>query len=201
MQITPLAAVPTMGALLGVKGSSRVVEMINSKLGATCFGSEHDPFKNHYSFFMKEIVAPIRQISEQLYHTHKKIISNDQVVLLDSVESLKTIPPCMKLPLLTGPLWDYLVKGRIDGWGFDPNNLMDSKVMFDRLFRANGIKDITVDELRKNGGMVQFVNIHESHDPYFTRDEVDTMRDSSDYIEVLLQTTQIDPTDPDQLRG
>lgn len=201
LTITPLAAVPSMGALIGARGSSRVLDMINSKLGNTCFGSDQDPFKNHYQFFMKEVVHPIRQVSETLFHAHKKILVQDTVCVLDSIESLKSISPCMQLPLLTGPLWDYFIKGRIDGWGFDPTHLGDAKKMYDRLIRENGIIYLNPDELKKNNNMATFTNRFESNDPEYTADEVEMLRDSSDYIEVVLATTQIDPTDPDQLRG
>lgn len=201
MQITPLAAIPTIGALLGVKGNSKVVELINSKYGNTCFGSDQDPFKEHYSFFMKEIVTPIRQISEELYHTHKRIISNDQVITLSTTKDLYNVPPCMKLPLLTGPLWDSFSKGRIDGWGFIMGHVIGVKSTYDRIVRQNGIRDITLEELTRTSGTIEFTNIHETEDPYYSPDELEMLRDSSEYIDVVLQTTNVDPTDPSQLRG
>lgn len=201
MQITELPIVPGMSALLGTKGDAALYEQINKKISTTYFGSDIDRFNQQHQTFVTRFIEPIRIANLAVQQTAARLNHIDTYITLQTEDDLRNIPPCMMLPILTEPKMHSLHRqGRIDGWGFNSEWLVDEVEMYTRLIDTNGVNDLTCENsLATDDVSLQWV--HDVDDIVLTADERQMIEDSRRYVNRLLEETSLDPTDVDNIRG
>ncbi len=204
IHITELSAVPTMGALLGTQGHTALLQQI-SKTG-NYFGSEGDRYNTQYRSFITNYIEPIRQANNAIRVASQRIANVDAIRPITTYEDLRNIPPSMMVPVLTcDPVYSLLKQGRIDGWGHLAEDLVDEKEMWDRLIDTNGVVDFSEEpEVNEDGETDVFVQHFEwdiFEDPDLEHEDRMSLMDTRMFVRRVLEETNLDPTDLDNLRG
>jgi len=207
--ITSLNAVPSIGALLGSRGSDELIRAINHNLGsASYFGSSNDRFSHLQNQFMDMYVRPIKQANSLISTcTDRFLGKEDTYRVVDTIAKFKDVPPCMQLPIVTyDPLYNLLKKGAIVGYGYDADEITEQKEMFDRLCYHNGHVDYADDNVYKRDEELNFTYVEEVHefkgtDIELTPDQISFIQDTRAAIDHLLKETELDLTYPTELRG
>ena len=203
IQISQLGSVPTLGALLGNRGNQELLNSINKSLGSTnFFGSSNDRFGIQHNNFVSRFIEPIRQANRKLFDISSKLVNANIYRSLTSEEELRSCPPCMMEPILTyEPVFKLLKQGRIEGWGYTADSLVDSRDTWSRLIDTNGTIWYGIqkpnDEKEYRDEDTFFYGV----DPYITPDDRIAIEETRDYIDKVLKETELDPTNIDYLRG
>lgn len=202
LNISELNSVPSMGALLGSRGSDELLASINTSLGASSyFGSSFDRYSDQHNFFMTRFVEPIRQANRTVSQISNFLLNRDVFKPIEDEEDLRTIPPCMMLPVLTHkPLSKLLTQGRIEGWGYTSEDVASVDKMYNRLLRTNGTVDLSTTRFDKDGAYWS-VETYYTTDPKITFEDRISVEATERYIDKVLKDTLLDPTNLDELRG
>ena len=205
LQITQLGRVPSMSALLGAQGSQKLLEHINPQMGNSYFGSTVDKYQSQYNNFLTTYIEPIREANAFIKIAVDKLYDVDTIRPIETYDDLRNIPSSMVLPLLTyNPLYKLLKQGRIDGWGFIADNLEDTKESMDRLIDKNGTVELMFDEpIRSENGVDTYVASSEvwSYETPYSLEEREYIWNARTFIQKVLDETDLDPTNIDQMRG
>ena len=203
LNITSLPSIPSMSALLGSKGDTALLQSINKISGSSYFGSNTDRYAPQYNNFIKKFVDPIRIANNAIQAVASRLNNLDEIRPIQTEEDLRNLPPCMMLPVITDDrVYSLLRQGRIDGWGFSPEYLEDEKEMWDRLIDKNGVIDIGEEDPEGDDPEI-YVERYEIdlHDPELTHEDRIHLMETREYVRKILDTTDLDPTDMDNLRG
>ncbi len=196
--ITIYGPSPSMGALLGTSASSEVLQEINNRQGATFFGSRYDAVNDS---FMQNIIAPMRQSEMTLKNMSAAMLNPDQIISLVEPEHYTNIPASMHMPiLLYAPVRDLLRRGRIDGFGYDEEQLPEEDI-YERLLNNGHIQSLSDAYTSKDSDIVTFHWDINSHDPELSVNDRDAIRETREYVDYLLTNTDRDPTNIDSMRG
>jgi len=203
MHLTSLPAIPSMSALLGSKGDTALLQSINKISGSSYFGSNTDRYAPQYNQFIRKFVDPIRIANSAIQSVASRLHNLDEIRPIGTEDDLRNLPPCMMLPVLTDDrMYSLLRQGRIDGWGFSPDHLEDEKEMWDRLVDKNGVIEIGEEDPEGDDPEI-YVERYEIdlHDPELTHEDRIHLMETREYVRKILDTTDLDPTDMDNLRG
>ena len=196
-----LSGIPSAGALLGTGVSADILTRINQNIGTnqSFFGSVHDMFSTGRQMFVDNIITPIRNIATQLKHTAARLVQQDKIMPILVESDFEYIPPSMMMPiLLFEPVRELHKQGRVDGFGFDPDNLPEEDV-YGRLIDNGTVEDIW--SASDKDGKYQLTWVFDSDDPVLSFDELDYIADTRMAILDLLKNTNYDPTNYPQSRG
>ena len=201
IHITELQAVPPMGALLGSQGHTALLNQI-SKSG-NYFGSDSDRYGNQYRSFITSYIEPIRRATSEIRMAVQRMNEPDAIRPITSYEELREIPASMMIPVLTcDPVYSLLKQGRIDGWGFVAENLVDEKETYDRIIEKNGVVDFSEENVGEDGETyVQNFEWDVFEDPDLTHEDRMALWETRDFVRKVLEESSLDPTDLDNLRG
>lgn len=202
LQITQLDSVPSIGSLLGSRGTRELMNTVGKSLGSSAFfGSSNDRFSKIHNTFIRNYVEPIRRAHAQMVSLSSKLIDQDYIRILNTEKDLETCPPCMMIPILTyEPVWTLLRQGRICGYGYTSDELVDEKEVYDRLIDTNGVVDWS-EGPNSDGEYWAYETIDWLKDPELTFEERIMIQETREYIEKFLKDTDLDPTCPTELRG
>lgn len=204
LTITHLSDVPSVGALLGSKGTQELITTINRSLGSNSFfGSENDRFGHLHKSFVSKYIEPIRAVNRQVSAIGTRLVSKDYFRSLTTPDDLESCPPCMMPALLTHePVYNLLQQGRITGWGYTPESLTDAREQYTRLIEKNGVIWYGIDKPNEEDGEYWCrTEIIYGVDPVLTPEDRIAVEETRDYIDEILRTTELDPTMPSELRG
>ena len=208
MKITVLDVdtVPTLGNILGTSVDSFIVDSINNAIQTTT-----SAVSNISSFiedarkkFINNIVEPIKKN----FGIYKKINLDDvnKILPIISEEDLFNIPPAMHLPILMyEPIKELLKQERIEGWGYEYNNLPKEDV-YGRLIDNGKIEDVMTNLKEEKIGKetkhyIEFNYKWNSEDPDLDFDEIDYIEQTRKFLDEFLKSSRLDPTNPAKLRG
>lgn len=188
------------GSLLGTSGTQALINSINDSLGSSSFfGSVHDAYRDIRNSFMENIVRPIQQATQVMQSAVNILLNPDIYRPLTNSEDLRAIPPCMFEPILMHPpVRSLLEQGRISGFGYDPRYLPQEDV-YGRLIN-NGCVNGVLDHIEADGGVDLYYEWR-SDDPQLGFDEIEALEQTRRFIDELLATTNLDPTDVTEERG
>ena len=218
--ITELSAIPSMSALLGSKGDAQLLQSINKLTGTSYFGSDHDRYAPQYRTFMSRVIEPMREANASIRAVASRVHQIDDYYEFTSIEDFRSCPPCMMKPILThDKLYSLLRQGRINGWGYTADSLVDDKEMYDRLVERNGIvytdepDQFIDDEDREDRkryceenqyeeqDVLTLTSVVYSDDIELTPNEIEMISSAREMVDKVLNETHLDPTDIDNLRG
>lgn len=200
VQLLELSAVPNLGDLLGSQSSATLTSYINSfENKSQFFGSSFDKLQDFRQQFIDQLVTPVKQAGVKVINFIEQLVEEKPIQAVQSVEDLENVHPAMYLPILTyGPVYRLHKQGRIEGYGIDPHHVKLVKPTYDRLIRENGFVDLSVPS--KFGTKFIYHEYH-STDPVMTTDMLDAIWDTEDFIDGILEHTELDPTNPNATRG
>lgn len=189
-------AVPTLGAMLGSGGSSKILQNLSSQVGQTYFGTAFDEVNNS---FMNMVVKPLIDASTFLTK-HQEIMINPNAVLeLTTVDDFMAVPEIMRPMLLEHPLLSALHEnGCVSAWGYEPEDIDPTRPHY-RLATLPGTRDILLDS--DKDGMVTMRTESWSDDPELDFDSMCALRQTYFNLEHIIETTDVDPTEPRHTRG
>jgi len=214
------SAIPTSAALFGTRADESLLRELGRN--SDYFGSDIDPYRGAYQSYMDNIVIPLRKASDEVVRIRLTASRPDEIFLMNHHEDLRYVTPSMMGPLITySPLYTLLRQGRIDGWGYLPNeDLAQQKTMYDRLIRSNGhwhmdepdkFETDTVKDVRKRAAsffeedpddmIITVEEIHTDDIVEYTLPQSRLLRIAQSQVAERLRLTNFDPTDNDNLRG
>lgn len=182
--------------ILGMGGSNKIVNALNewceTKGGGTRF-AEHSNYdiKERYQHFYEQIVIPSKDMDWQIRH---ELANNtmDGIRPILSVSDLESgIPVSMHEPILTfGPVRELFEEGKISGFGIKLEDLPSYDV-WEKLIK-NG--HVEIDHKLKVGEELVFEWNYDKNDPRPTCDELDSIRQTRDWIMDFMNKTDYDIT-------
>jgi hypothetical protein len=194
--LTPnvLDTIPSLGALFGTTASSELIDEINNSLpNSGVFGSSLDPFKEQYNIFNDQIIQPILQTQERLQDIYVvSTLSEDQIVSIWSYDQLQyELPQSMQLPiLLYPPVMNLYLSDQIVGYDEyeidkenPPNDLYGDMI-------KGIVQDMEYDQ--EEG----YISTHYCENDWdLNYDELEDIIETREFIDEVLETTDLDPTD------
>jgi len=192
---------PSVGSLLGSSGNQSLIDSINSSLGSTdFFGSIRDIYADIRHVFIDNIVAPIKATAAMIHDAVTTLINPDVIRPLVTVEDFHHIPPSMHLPiLLFEPVQQLFQQGRISGFGYNPAYFEGCEDAYGRLINNGTVVDVLANVDAE--GNVPLEYEFRSSDPEFTDNELTALEETRMFIQQLLETSKLDPTDIVEERG
>jgi hypothetical protein len=197
-----LTSIPSLGSLFGTSASPELINQINASLPTQgVFGTALDPFKVHYENFKQQIINPILATHEQIQSlkTMTTEVQEDKIVSIYNVDQLEfQCPKAMHMPiLLHTPIRQLYEQGKISGWGYDISSLsnIDSKEIAPDIY-GEMLKSCVADmDYEKDQGLVGY-SYWDSTYPDLTLDELEDIQETREFLDDLLEYSDIDPTDP-----
>ena len=196
--IQSLNMMPSIGAMIGNVHSPEVLERLNmASGGGVIFGQPGDPYAERYSA-LRSLLMDNLNIADQIVTKARELVNEpERMIPITSIDAVRDIPPCMKLPIVTyEPIRQLLEAGRINGFGIDPRFLPDEDI-YGRLIN-NG--KVLID---KNTKDVEFAWHWKSDDPVLTDNDIEAIEQTRGWIDNWLYNemkpggSYIDPTDPE----
>ena len=181
--------------------NSRLISNLNSMFGDNSyFGSEYDRYS---SSFTKTI---------NYFNTRSMIAERDLKISLGAIseinafrtcnteESLRNLPPCMVEPItFSTRICDLYSQNRIQGWAdYTAEEIKENKKKWHRLLNQNGINRYDPRTSSKDKEST-FRIVTKSGDPELTFEERDDIEATREYVEWIMENTDIDPTDMDEI--
>lgn len=190
------SGIPSYGAFLGTAASAELIASINEQMGSTFFGTQ---FPDTTAAFMRDIVVPMQMQAQQIQMTAEILTNPDIIKPLIRAEDFLYVPPAMhEAIIMYAPVRDLLERGRISGFGFNPEYLPEEDV-YQHILSSGRVEDIS--EAMDKDGMVKFRWSMHSDDPELNEDQVRSIRDTREAIDRMLAETEYDPTDWPNIRG
>lgn len=194
--ITVSGTTPTLGTLMGTGGGATILQNLSSQVGKTYFGTHFDDVNNK---FMNLIVKPMEQVKLKLEANINALVKPDMFRPLVTIDDLASVPDCMKIPLLEHPMMRRLHQdGRINAWGILPEDVPEDGTHY-RWTYNNRCEDILAS--MDDDGMVSFTETTWSDDPEMSYEQQRDLYESYRFMENLVETSDVDPTAPSQVRG
>jgi hypothetical protein len=176
--------------------SAEVISSINEQVGSTFFGTH---YADTTAAFMQNFIVPLQIAAEQISTNVKVLLRPDVIRPLLREEDFAQVPASMQLPiLLYAPVRDLFDRGRVEGFGFNPEYLPEEDV-FAHILAAGRIEDVGA--AMDANGVVKMNWTMWSDDPLLTGEEKSAIRDTREYIDRILANTSYDPTSWPNERG
>ena len=198
--IQSLNMMPSIGAMIGSVHSPEVLERLNmASGGGVIFGQPGDPYADRYGHLHSLLIDNLRVADQIVTQARTAVYEPERMVALTSIDAMREVPPCMKLPIVTyEPIRQLLEAGRISGFGIDPRFLPEEDV-YGRLIDNGKVK------IDKNTKEVEFSWHWKSDDPKLTENDLEAIDQTREWIDNWLYNemkpggSYTDPTDPSNL--
>jgi hypothetical protein len=193
-----MGVTPSLGSLVGSAGTDSLLQQINRDLGGSnFFGSVNDIISQGRSMFITNVVQPFKAIGNTFKNLVGLMDQDETFISIQSEEQLKSIPMCMHDSIMRyAPVKKLFDQGRIFGFGWD---YVPEDDIYDRLIENGHVKNIQ--EAMDEEGYVEFKYHFVSTDPDLSFDDLENIRESREYIDHILNETDLDPTDYPNSRG
>lgn len=184
--------IPSLGNLIGTSGSDNLLKTINNEMrNSDFFGSINDIMQTGRQMFVANFVEPIRSIGNTIKNVIGMTNREDEYISITSSDMLRSIPTCMHLPILMyKPVRKLFDDGRIFGFG---HQTIPDEDPYGRLIKNGTIDDLA--EAMDDNGIVEFSYEFKSTDPDLTFDQLESIRETREFLEEFLRTNDEDPTD------
>lgn len=157
---------------------------------------------------MQNCIQPLYQSIQQLSHVAEAMVGLDAIVPLRDIQAFAAVPNAMRIPILCHPgVQELLASGRIDGWGYLPEDLpqwhsddaLPGANPYQRLI-DNGFVESLGSAIDDAGNFTVKARINMS-DPYLTQDDKESLRITYRIVDQILAETNLDPTSITNMRG
>ena len=188
-----LNCVPDVGNMVGTSLSGGHLSQLNAALGGSIYFDNADDvlFKSR-QMFIKNRIEPFRNIGNVISSALAGIINTDGYHPITSKKMLDKIPPLMTLPIMQyAPVRKLFDQGRIYGFGLEEVPAGDP---YGRIC-SNGCVEDVAENMKHNNGWLELRYEYHASDPDITFEDMDAIVDTRQYIDHILNDTDIDPTD------
>lgn len=179
------------------------VDYINSTLGDfSYFDSDMDRYADAFRRTIRRHSDAVRRANRELKISLGIISGKDEIRSCASEDGLRNLPPVM-MPILMcdDRVFSLFRQHRIQGWGdYTVEELLPEKRKWDRLLKHNGTNRYNP-KSSDPAKMSTFRWVHKTGDPDLTIQQLDDIEETREYIEEILATTDLDPTDLDMMRS
>lgn len=188
MEVLSLIELPTaipLGIYSGQHGCQAVLEELNASWRNSGSGVifSNDTFSNRFKEFSSMIGKQITEVKDTVLRAVEAVCCPNKIQELTCAEDLQNIPACMHIPILTMPeIRPLFEAGRLNGWGVTADQLPEEDVV-GRLIK-NGRFD-TGDPDYDPEAPVRWTFV--SDDPDYTREELDKIETSREFISTWLE--------------
>ena len=196
--VLKLDSIAPPGALLGPGAPAMLLQTMNSQSNASWFTSKDNIFSSTHNTFIRDFVAPLARISAAAEQVSLTALNANIYRPINCLEDLRHMPPIMHQAMLTfEPMRKLLEKGQIQGWGYQPINLPSHDPYFHLM--NNGVVDTALAPVVDDFYEMSFT--WTSTDPELNADETRHIRTAREFVQSILNETDLDPTSPDDYRG
>lgn len=191
---------PSSSAIFGTAGSAELLRTINDRMGSTSFfGSMADRNAEISNHFIQNIVAPIQATIQVMAGAITSLSAQDVFRPLTTFDDFQYVPPCMYESLIFyPPMKRMLEQGRIEGWGYDADNLTDED-RWGRLIKNGVVEDVL--EAHAGDDDIIYEQTFDSGDPDWDLDKLDAVESARRTIDRMMAETQFDPSNYPMERG
>lgn len=192
MPAITLNACPGLSSFIGTAGTDALLADINRDLNnSSFFGSVEDIMSVGRQMFIENNIVPIRTIENNIKNLVGMFEYNDVYREITSEEDLQSIPSCMHDSILRyKPIKKLFDEARIFGFGWD---YVPEEDCYGRLINNGFVED--VEAAMNDKGEFELEYTFQSDDPDLSFEELESIRVTRDYIDYILNETDIDPTD------
>lgn len=169
--------------------------------GNSYFGTANDKY---YQAFQNTIMQHVETGQRALRRIRDAmaVMSTEDVIRPCTAElSLRNLPPKMYLPILSLPdLYHLFRLQRVQGWGeLTPADVQPYVEVYNRLIDKNGTAKLWFEEKSKTEPYVVWKYC--TGDPNLTAQQIFDIKRTRDYVQDILDNTDLDPTDLDTARS
>lgn len=191
-------AVPTLASLVGTVGTTNLLSTINTELNnSDFFGSINDLMSRARESFVTNIIQPIRAVGNTVKNLVNIVDYDERYIPITNEELMQRVPACMFEPILFyKPIRKMFNEGRIFGFGYE---YVPTEDCYERLINNGNVEDVRAAMDKEQ--FVEFKYEFQSDDPDLTFDELESIRETREYIDWVLEHTDYDPTDYPNTRG
>ena len=180
------SAIP-LGVFTGQCGCQAVLDDLNASWKSSgcgvIFGGQ-DAFAEKFKAFSSMIGQQITEIKDTVLRSVEAVCCPNKFQEITCKDDLYHVPACMFIPILTAPEVRPLFEaGRLDGWGITADQLPEEDV-YGRLIK-NG--RFTSDDPRIHDPDFCVSWTFETGDPDLTRDQLDKIETSREFISTFLE--------------
>lgn len=193
MSAITLGAVAGIGSLVGTVGNDPLIRAINTEMGSgDFFNTIDDMLSRGRKCFVENIIKPFRLIGDTVKNIVGRFEVDEIIIPITTEDQLRRIPICMQAPILHyAPIRKLFDEGRIFGFG---HTVIPDGDPYGRLINNGTVKDV-LGAMDKTGEF-EFVYEFKSTDPDLSYDELESIEETREYLDWLLENSEIDPTDP-----
>lgn len=182
--------------------NTRLLEYLNRGFNNTgYFGSERDRYREAFGTTINHFLNRSFIAENDLRRSLGALSDIDDFRDCSTEESLRNIPPCMTEAITYGcrPLYELYNQNKVQGW-FESTKeeRIEGKKKWHRLLYQNGVsryKEGDKDEVSTHRWMWK------TGDPDLSFQQLDDIEATREYVEWILENTDIDPTDMDEIRS
>ncbi len=197
--VLEFGSIPSYAALTGTMvGSDSFLSKINADLDrSNFFGSVRDSMYQCQQAFVQNWVQPIKSTVITAMNLIGIVNKEDTFIIIDREELLGGIPLCMHDPIMRyEPVRKLFEDGRIFGFGWD---YVPEDDIYKRLIDNGNCDDVA--EAMNDDGEFSLRYEFLSTDPDLDFDQLEAIRETREYIDQVLERTNLDPTDYPNDRG
>lgn len=165
------------------------------------FGSKYDPYFAVFQKTMDQHFTSVGNKSRRFRESIAQTSDRNMLKPLVTFESLYHVPPVMYRPVLATPsVYQAFCRGDLQGYGhLTKEDIKPWVEVYARLIDQNGRLDMDPD-LPKDQEQ-HLVWTWTTDDPEMTALQVQDMRRTREFLDYVMTKTEIDPTDPSDIRG
>ncbi len=197
--VLEFGSIPSYAALTGTMvGSDSFLSKINADLDrSNFFGSVRDSMYQCQQAFVQNWVQPIKSTVITAMNLIGIVNKEDTFIIIDREELLGGIPLCMHDPIMRyEPVRKLFEDGRIFGFGWD---YVPEDDIYKRLIDNGNCDDVA--EAMNDDSEFSLRYEFLSTDPDLDFDQLEAIRETREYIDQVLERTNLDPTDYPNDRG
>lgn len=197
MPAISLNVCPGLSSFIGSAGTDALLADINKDLSNNqFFGSIDDIMSVGRQMFITNNIEPIRASENSIKNLVGMFEYNDVYRDITTEEDLQHIPACMHDSILRyKPVKKLFDEARIFGFGWDH---VPEEDCYGRLIQNGFVED--VEAVMNTKGEFDLEYSFKSDDPELSFEELECIRVTREYIDYILNETDIDPTDAPNLR-
>lgn len=170
--------------------------------GNDYFGSAADRYYESFANTIRTHVDRIGKAARRLRDAFAVVSTENIIRPCVTERSLRNLPPVMYEAVLSLPdLYYYFRRRRVQGWGeLTPDDIKPKVGQWKRLIDVNGkIEDPIRDEDQNKEQHFKWT--WTTDDPCLTVQQIWDIRATRDYVQSILDGTELDPTDLDEARS
>ena len=202
-EVPSVAAIHSFGSIERMNRQEELRDYLSDSfksLGSSYFGSTYDKYRDTFASTMRRYVHAADSAISRVRNALSLTSQENVIRLCNTSGPLRRLPPVMYNFILSIPELHRLHKlGRVQGYAdIDPAEITREMVKdHRRLFEQNGTVQVVEGKTKKS--CISWV--WKTTDPELTARDLLDIDLTRDYVNSILNLTEVDPTDMDEVRS